>query len=236
MRKRLTEAVRESIRVDREENGLALGAIMQRYGLSRSTAYAAIAGLDDSKVVRASPAPRLAAIVRPPRPPLSKANLGEAARQVMAARMMMAGLTVFAPIGEDTPVDLLVLRSDGAALKCQCKCMFVDANGAHIMPLCAIRKWGPNAKAVPHRYRADEVDFFLGYAHETDSTFVLPYEAMRRYKTRVSMWLLRQPVGRNGTPPFDPRPYKDAFHLLDPAAEPLAPDAATVQSGAQPVP
>jgi hypothetical protein len=39
-----------------------------------------------------------------------EANLGEAARQVIAGRMLLAGLDVFHPIGEDTPVDLLVLR------------------------------------------------------------------------------------------------------------------------------
>jgi hypothetical protein len=28
------------------------------------------------------------------------------------------------------------------------------------------------------------------------------------------VWLLRQPTNHNGTPPFDPEPYKNAFHLL----------------------
>src|SRR5262245_47194947 len=146
MRTKLTQDVLEAIRVDREDRGFTLTAIMERYALARSTAYQAIAGLDDSKVVRASPSRRVVQpIDRPPRPPLSKANLGEAARQIIAARMMLAGLYVFQPLGEDTPVDLLVLRRDGTALKCQCKCMFVDRNGAHVMNLCAVRKWGPNS-------------------------------------------------------------------------------------------
>jgi hypothetical protein len=215
MERKLTPKVLEAIRVDREEHGLTLTAIMERYALSRTTAYTAIADLDDSKVVRASPSRRVVQPVeRPPRPPLSKANLGEAARQVIAGRMMLAGLCVFQPLGEDTPVDLLVLRSDGTALKCQCKCMFVDRNGSHVMSLCAIRKWGPNAKAVAHRYREDEVDFFLGYVVETDSVFVFPYDAMRRFKSKLTLWILRQPVGTNGKQPFDASRYRNALHLL----------------------
>src|SRR6185503_5013244 len=143
--------------------------------LTRSTAYKAIAGMDDSRVQKASPSRRVAPIVRSSRPPLSKTNLGEAARQLIAARLMLAGLSVFQPLGEDTPVDLLVLRRDGVALKCQCKCMFLTRSDAHAMSLCAVRKWGPNAKVVKHRYRSDEVDFFLGYAVENDAVYVLPY-------------------------------------------------------------
>jgi hypothetical protein len=214
--RKLTPRLLAAIREDREERGFTITSIMERYSLARTTAYSAIAGLDASKVKRASPTRRVVPeLERPPRPPLSKANLGEAARQLIAARMMMAGLNVFQPIGEDTPVDLLVLRKNGVALKCQCKCMFVSDSGAHKMPLCAVRKWGPNAKVVQHRYRADEVDFFLGYAHETDSVFVLPYEALTRFKSVLHIWLLRQPMGRNGIAPFDPAPYKDAYHLLD---------------------
>jgi hypothetical protein len=82
------------------------------------------------------------------------------------------------------------------------------------MPLCSTRKWGPNAKAVQHRYTRDEVDFFLGYAVEVDTVFVFPFEATAHFKSRVTMWLLRQPMGNNGKPPFDPAPYRDAFHLL----------------------
>jgi hypothetical protein len=118
-------------------------------------------------------------------------------------------------LGEDTPVDLLVLHADGRALKCQCKTMFIDRNGSHTMPLCAVRKWGPNARAVIHRYSRSEVDFFLGYVVENGDVYVLPYDVMTRFKARVSIWILRQPIGRNATPRFDPNPYLNAFHLLE---------------------
>ena len=133
---KLTPRVLEAIRVDREEHGFTLSRIMERHGLPRTTAYNAIAGLDDSKVRRASPSRRVVPpFERPRRPPLSKANLGEAARQVIAGRLMLEGLDVFQPFGEDTPVDLLVLRPDGVALKCQCKTMFIAESGVHKMPL-----------------------------------------------------------------------------------------------------
>lgn len=140
---------------------------------------------------------------------------GCAARQVIAGRMLLAGLDVFQPIGEDTPVDLLVLRPDGVALKCQCKAMFVIDSGVHVMPFYSIRKWGPNAKAVQHRYTRDEVDFFLGYAVEVDTVFVLPFDATAHFKSLMTVWLLREPAGNNGKSRFDVAPYRNAFHLLD---------------------
>ena len=171
--------------------------------------------MDDSKVQHASPTRRVVLPVeRPPRPPLSKANLGETARQLIAARMMQAGLYVFQPLGEDTPVDPLVLRDDGVALKCQCKTMFVNASGAHLMPLCAVREWGPNSKVVKHRYTREEVDFFIGYAFEVDTAYVFPYECTAHLESILYTWILRQPMGRNGKTPFDLTPYKDAFHLM----------------------
>jgi hypothetical protein len=212
---KLTPAVREAIRVDREQHGFTLTKIMERHGLPRTTAYSAIAGLDASKVKRASPTRRVVQPLDiPPRPPLSKANLGEAARQLIAGRMLLAGLDVFQPIGEDTPIDLLVLRADGVALKCQCKAMYVAKSGVHVMPFVTVRKWGPNAKAVPHRYTRDDVDFFLGYAVEVDKVFVIPFEATAHFKSSMHVWLLRQPMGNNGKEPFDVTPYTNAFHLL----------------------
>lgn len=215
MRTKLTSEVLENIRVDREEHGLTLPAIMTKHQLGRGTAYKAIAGLDDSKVRRASPSRRVVEpVVRSPRPELSKANLGEAARQMIAARMMLAGLSVFRPLAEDTSVDLLVLRRDGVALKCQCKSLYVARNDVHAMNLFAVRKWGPTAKAIKHRYGSDEVDFFLGYVIETDAVFVFPFEVTRRFKSTLYAWILRQPTNHNGTPPFDAAPFKNAFHLL----------------------
>jgi hypothetical protein len=215
MRTKLTPELLEAIRVDREEHGLTLSRIMERHCLPRTTAYNAIAGLDASKVQRASPSRRVVQpIERPPRPPLSKANLGEAARQLIAARMLLAGLDVFQPFGEDTPVDLLVLRPDGVALKCQCKTMFIVKSGVHVMPLVTVRKWGPNSKAVAHRYTREEVDFFLGYAVEADTVFVFPFDDTARFKSVLKTWIMRDPVGNNQHQRFDATPYKNAFDLL----------------------
>jgi hypothetical protein len=211
----LTPQKLEAIRVDREEHGFTLTMIMEKHGLRRSTAYSAIEGLDASKVQRASPKRRVVQPLDvPPRPSISKANLGEAARQVISGRMLLAELDVFQPIGEDTPVDLLVLRKDGVALKCQCKAMYVADSGVHVMPFCSIRKWGPNSKAVHHRYTRDEVDFFLGYAVEVDTVFVFPFDATAHFKSSMTIWLLRSPTGHNGRSRFDVTPYKNAFHLL----------------------
>lgn len=92
--------------------------------------------------------------------------------------------------------------------------MFVDKTGVHVMPLCSVRKWGPKAKAIQHRYTRDEVDFFVGYAVELDLVFVIPFDDTARFKTYLSIWLLRQPVGKNQHQRFDATPYKNAFHLL----------------------
>jgi hypothetical protein len=107
-----------------------------------------------------------------------------------------------------------VLRPDGVALKCQCKAMFIAKTGVHVMPLCSVRKWGPNAKAIKHRYTRDEVDFFLGYAVELDTVFVFPFDAATQFKHQITVWLLRQPVGNNQHARFDAAPYRNAFHLL----------------------
>ena len=211
----LTPSKLEAIRVDREQHGLTLTMIMEKHGLRRSTAYRAIAGLDSSNVPRAAPTRTVVKPIQaPPRPPISKANLGEAARQLIAGRLLLAGLDVFQPIGEDTPVDLLVLRADGVALKCQCKTMFVTEAGTHKMPLVTVRKWGPNAKAIAHRYTREEVDFFLGYAVEVDTVFVFPFDVTERFKTSLTTWLLREPTNNNQHQRFDTNPYKNAFHLL----------------------
>jgi len=94
------------------------------------------------------------------------------------------------------------------------KCMYVARGGFHVMNLFTVRKWGPGARAVRHRYSRDEVDFFLGYVVETDSVYVFPFDATERFKSRVCAWILRQPTNHNGSQPFDAAPFKSAFHLM----------------------
>jgi hypothetical protein len=130
MRTKLIPEVMDSIRADREERGLTLSAIMERYELGGSTAFTAIAGLDDSKVGRSTS------------------------------------------------------RSTGVS----------STSG----------------------YTEDEVDFFLGYVPESDAVYVFPFDATRRFKTTLTVWILRQPMNRNGAAPFDPVPFRNAFHLLSP--------------------
>ncbi len=92
--------------------------------------------------------------------------------------------------------------------------MYLGKSGVHLMNLFSVRKWGPGAKAVKHRYTRDEVDFFLGYVVETDSVYVFPFDVAQRFKSKLPAWILRQPIGENGSPRFDATPFKGAFGLM----------------------
>lgn len=215
-KKKLTDEVMAQIREDREVNGMTITEVMSKYSLSRGTAYTAIKDMDASNVSRAAPSrPIVRQVERPnARPLLSKTNLGEAGRQMIAARLMLAGLHVFRPLTEDTPVDLLVLRRDGVSIKCQCKCFFVERSGRHAMSLVSVRKWGPSSRAVVHRYTRDEVDFFLGYLTDNDSVYVVPFDAVSHLKRELGVWVLREPAGRNKVKTVDAEEFKNAFHLM----------------------
>jgi len=199
----------------REEGGLTLSQLESRFpGVSRSTIYKHIKGCDASKVQRASPTRRVVTNPSPvERPPLSKSNIGEAARQIISARLMLNGLDVYRPLSEDTPIDLLVLV-DGSALKCQCKYIYPTPNGSHTMLFRSVRKNGPNRQAVSHRYTHLEVDFFLGYCLDNDSVYVFPYEAAGG-RLSTPLWILRKPCGTNGKS-LNTEPYLNAFHLIHP--------------------
>lgn len=217
MRRILNPELISSIRVSREVEGLSLDEIKTKHGISRSTAASAIRGMDSSLVIRASPSrkvvPRTSVT---PRPNLSKGDLGEAARQMILARLLFANIKVFRPITEDTPIDLLILRSDGVALKCQCKYAYPRGDGAHKMLTSSVRKSGPNSKAVVHRYTKNEVDFFLGYVLDNDSVYVIPFEELPTEKTKsVAIWVTRSPVGVNGGVSFGSEKFRNAFHLLN---------------------
>lgn len=146
------------------------------------------------------------------RPALSKGDLGEAARQTICAKLMMNGLKVFRPMTEDTPIDLLVLRSDGNVLKCQCKYAYPRKNDSHCLNLYSVRKNGPSSKAIRHRYRPDEVDFFLAYCLDNDGVYVIPYAATVG-RDEITMWIRRQPV-TTIAPFMTVSKYINAFDLL----------------------
>ena len=114
---------------------------------------------------------------------------------------------------EDTPIDLLVLHRGGSVSKCQCKYMFPTANGSHMLPLCAIRKNGAGSKAVKHVYTAEEVDYFLGYCHDNDTVYVIPF-AECRGRSSLKLWVSRQRAGTNGEPAYPIERWVSNFAAL----------------------
>jgi len=204
----------QAIRQARESEGLTLGQLVKRFRLSKSTVFNYIQGCDDAKVKASCPSRRVVKPVEPRvRPDLSKGDLGEAARQMICARLLLAGLQVFRPLGEDTPIDLLLLREDGTALRCQCKYVYPNTFGSHTFKFCAMRSRGGGSKRQRHAYTEKEVDFFLGYCQDDDSVYVVPRQNTGGRK-EVLLWILRSPEGFNLKGVFDHLPWKNAFHLL----------------------
>ncbi len=76
---------------------------------------------------------------------------------------------------------------------------------------CSRRRWSATSSCW---YTRDEVDFFLGYVVETDSVYVFPFEATERFRSTLNLWILRQPTNHNGSPAFDPAPFRNAFDLM----------------------
>ncbi|MFA6234099.1 MAG: group I intron-associated PD-(D/E)XK endonuclease [Bacteroidota bacterium] len=214
MPKKVSEEIRSSIILHRENEGFTLYDLVAKFGLSRSTIFEIIRNCNNSKVKRAAPHRKVVESIIPmKRPDLSKVDLGEAARQMIAARLMLAGVQVFRPMTEDTAIDLLVLSSLGKPLKCQCKYLYYPKNGSgcHVLSLSASRS---NRKgAVAHDYTADEVDFFLGYCQDNDAVYVIPFSICRG-RGGLNMWILRKPQGKNDNESFDCSEWKSAFHLL----------------------
>ncbi len=128
---------------------------------------------------------------------------------------MLAGVRVFRPLSEDTPIDLLVLTGDKRVLKCQCKYLYEKlGRHCHCMNLYSVRKNGPGDKAVKHVYRADEVDFFLGYCVEDDGVYVIPYAAAEG-RSELFFWITRRPKGiQNQGRVFDCSAWRAAYQLL----------------------
>ena len=209
-----TPEVIEAIRKDREQEGMTLYQLVTKHGLSKSTIHNIIKGMDASLVKRASPSRRVVQTVdHEVRPDLSKTDLGEASRQMICARLMLAGVKVFRPMTEDTPTDLLVLKSDGKVLQCQCKYIWPTRRGCHMMNLYAVRKNGPNSKAVLHPYTAQEVDVFLGYCLDNDSVYIIPHAACGGRKM-LTLWINRPSAGSCGTDGLDCSVFAKAYDQL----------------------
>lgn len=216
MRRKLTSEVLASIKVDREEHGLAMPALMVKYALSRGSVSTAIQGLSASRVVRAAPgrkAPQRPIRAHLVRPPLSTTDLGETVRFLAVGRMVLAGLTPFVPVRESTAIDILILRQDGGLSKCQCKWMWQDKAGAHVLKICTMRNAGTGKRSATP-YTESEVDFFVGYCADNGSFYIIPRAVAYQGRGKeLRVWITREPSG-NGRRSFDASAYKDAFHLL----------------------
>ena len=114
--KPVSQRTKEKIKEARA-SGKSIYHIAEMFGVSHATVNKIVPGRMKDILSRSPP------VVPAPRPELSKADLGEAARQVICAKLMFSGVSVFRPLTEDTPVDLLVLKADGSTAKCQCKYM-----------------------------------------------------------------------------------------------------------------
>lgn len=192
---RIPEDMRIQMRADREL-GMTLTQLAKKYGRSRSTVYSTVSGCDTSNVSW-TVGRRTEDVTPKDRPLLSKTDIGEAARQMICARLMLNGVVVFRPMTEDTPTDLLIMKSSGEVLKCQCKYIFPTGKGSHTMSLFSVRKNGPNDKAVRHRYTLEEVDCFLGYCFDNDGVYVIP-NAITEGVQQLAFWVLRKSGGSCG--------------------------------------
>ena len=192
---------------------MALSALVAEFGYAKSTIYNIIKDCDDSKVKKASPSRKVAIPIESfVRPDLSTGNLGEAARQMIAARLMMAGLQVFMPLAEDTSVDLLVLKGR-EALRCQCKCLYIDKKvGSHILKCSGAGRQGTRG-IKKHIYGAEEVDFFIGYCLDTGELYIVPMEATGG-RSELRLWILRECAANNQHGVFESEKYREAYHLL----------------------
>lgn len=193
---------------------MTLYQLVEKYGHSKSSIFTIIKDCDDSNVKKASPSRRIVEeTVFVDRPSLSKTDLGEASRQMICARLMLNGLSVFMPVTEDTPIDLLIVKKNGTVAKCQCKYIWpAKGKGNHSMSLCSIRKNGPNSTAVKHVYTKEEVDFFLGYCVDDDGVYVIPYECAEG-RAQLNLWISRESLGNSGTT-NNFASYKGRFDLL----------------------
>lgn len=211
MKRKITPEIQQSIREAREAEGLTLTELEHRFPFSRSTLFTVIRGCDDSNVKWASPNRRVVQPVQhKERPSLSKVDIGEASRQMICARLMLAGVKVFRPMTEDTPIDLLILTREGRILKCQCKYVYPQPRGCHLMNLYATRQNSSTAKK--HKYTEKEVDFFLGYCNDNDAVYVIPFSATGG-RSQFVFWVSRPP--RHSCPPlYDTANWKNAFQLL----------------------
>ena len=204
--------VRQQMRDDRE-GGMTLTQLMTKYGKSRSTVSFTIKGCDDSKVMWAAPGKKIVKEVKSKsRPELSTTDIGEAARQMICARLMLNGVKVFRPMTEDTPVDLLILKENGDIARCQCKYMFPSLRGTHVLS-CHSNVRGKNRGIGKHVYTEKEVDYFLGYCLDNDGVYIVP-RSVTGGRHDCHFWILRSPSGGNVGERIDEKQYKEAFDLL----------------------
>lgn len=210
---KISDTIRQAIRNDRELNGMTLYQLVEKYEFSKSSIFEIIKHCDDSKVKAASPSRRATIKLSPAmeRPKLSKADLGEATRQMISARLMLHGFTVYKPMTEDTPIDLLLLGANERIIKCQCKYIWPSKKAdCHVMACVSIRKNGANRTAYKHIYTKNEVDFFMGYCLDNDSVYIIPFSEIQN-RTMIHFWVLREPCRTKDTTAI----FRNNFDLLN---------------------
>jgi transposase-like protein/DNA-directed RNA polymerase subunit M/transcription elongation factor TFIIS len=212
--RRIADLTREQMRRDREDSGMSIYQIAVKHGVSPSTVFTVVKDCDDSKVPHGSPGHKRVLPVTPmTRPALSKVELGEATRQVIIGRLMWSGVKVFVPLTEDTVIDLIVRRSTGAIVTCQCKYIFPEHDGSHSMNLFINRVNHQSHTSRHHRYTEKEVEVFLGYCQDNDSVYVIPNKKTCG-RNEVRFWIMRKRVGSNQMAGFDPEPWRERFDIL----------------------
>jgi len=146
------------------------------------------------------------------RPNISKGDLGEAARQSIIAKLMLNEISVFRPLSECTPIDLLVLKKDGSVVKCQCKYIYPTKKGSHELRNSSNgRKESRNKHR--HIYTKEDIDFLIGFCLDNEGVYIIPIEDIKnRYV--LTLWINREPISRCLKKHFNGNLYKNKFDFL----------------------
>lgn len=195
------------------KDGYSLTLIAEKIGFSKSIVSVYSKGITIDKVISREHLIEKVKPINIKKLDLSKTDIGEASRQLICARLMFNGLSVFKPITEDTPVDLLLINKNNKILRCQCKFIYLNKNGGHTLLFCTVRKNNVSKKAKVHVYTDKDVDFIIGYCIDNDSLYIVPIKEVNNRRS-VTLWLLREPTGRSQYEHFDYKKYENRYELL----------------------
>jgi hypothetical protein len=209
MRKILLETVNE-MRSDRS-SGKTIEELISKYGCSRSTIFSYTKGFNNPSTIRRNKK-RVPTLPPTKRPELSKGDIGEAARQCIISKLMLNGVKIFKPLVEDTPIDLLLLKRNGSVVRCQCKYMYRDKRGYHVLNNHSNGKGEKRGKRS-YVYSKLDIDFLLGYCSDNNVVYVVPIEAING-RSIIAVWISRAPMSNTNVDHFNGALYADAFDAL----------------------